>query len=92
VENGTLMRPTLKRVTVTFTPEGIELAVAYDHDHVPANPGTRGRTTTAARMASKGLETALDALDRGQLVWGGFATSTRATEDKVIVEREEHAA
>jgi hypothetical protein len=86
------MRPTLKRVTVTFTPEGIELAVGYDHDHEPANPGTRGRTTTAARMASAGLRRALEHLNRGTPVWTGFGTDTRQSTDTIVIERGEEQA
>jgi hypothetical protein len=80
--------PLLKRLAVTFTEEGVEFAVRYSHDdgEVP-NPGTKGRTTTAARLARKGLEAALEGLDKGAWRWGGFGTNTRESEDRIISER-----
>jgi hypothetical protein len=78
----------LREIRVTFDRE-IEISITYahrddDHDAV-ANPGTKTRTTAAARMARKGLEVALEGLDRGVPIWGGFATDTRVTRDAILL-------
>ncbi len=78
-------------VTVTFLQEGIELAVEYSHADEPPTPGTKTRTRRAARMARTGLQTALEALGTGPPVWGGFATDTRQSTDRVLVDRERAA-
>ena len=83
---------TVEKIVVTFTGGAIEYSVTYHHDAEPANPGTKRRTITAARMARKGLELALAKLDSGAVLWGGFATSMRESEDRIIVERRENAA
>jgi hypothetical protein len=93
--SASVSAPVLKRLTISFSHEGISYAVAYEHSeaHEPANPGTRSRTTSAARMASAGLRRALDALDQGTPVWTGFGTNTRQSTDRIVIERgEEHAA
>jgi hypothetical protein len=83
----------LTRIVATFRPDAIEYAVTYSHrDHVEANPGTKTRTTTATRMARKGLEAALEGLGSGLVVWGGFGTNTRVSKDTLIVDRKEYAA
>ncbi len=76
----------LRRLTVTFKPEGIEYAVLYAHTNELPTPGTKTRTTKAATMARTGLETALAGLD-GEVVWGGFGTDTRTSRDMVVVDR-----
>jgi hypothetical protein len=50
----------LQRLTVTFNPEGTEYAIVYSHADELPRPGTKTRTTRAARMARKALETALE--------------------------------
>jgi hypothetical protein len=52
--------PVLRRITVTFTAEGIEYSVCYAHTDEPPPPGTKTRTTRALRMARTGLQTALE--------------------------------
>ncbi len=82
-----MARSALRSVTVTFTPEGLEYAVTYAHEGEPPNPGTKTRTTTAARMARRGLEVALEGLAAGAPAWGGFGTNTKVSRDVVMVER-----
>jgi hypothetical protein len=84
--------PVLKRVSVTFDDDGLEIAVAYTHTDEPPMPGSKGRTTKALRMARAGLEAALDSLGTGAGIWGGFATNTRESTDRIMVERKEHAS
>ncbi len=50
----------LRRITITFTAEGIEYGVTCLHTDEPPTPGTKTRTTRASRMARKGLEVALE--------------------------------
>jgi hypothetical protein len=81
--------PVLKRVTVTFGDDGdLEVAVTYTHDEggVP-NPGTKKRVTAATRMASEGLQCALEALGSGPGQWGGFGANTKVRTDRITVER-----
>jgi hypothetical protein len=86
-------RPTLQRVAATFLEDGsVEVAISYHHTDDPPTPGTKGRTTTAARMAREGLEAALEGLSNGGVVWVGFGTNTRESTDHVIVERREEQA
>ncbi len=49
-------------------------------------PDTKKKTATAARMARKGLEAALEALGSGPVVWGGFGTNMQVTKDTIIVD------
>jgi hypothetical protein len=87
------MSRVLRSIRVTFDGEGaIEYAVSYQHRDEPPSPGTKARTATAARMARKGLEAALEALSSGPMVWGGFATDARKSTDTVMIDRKEHAA
>jgi hypothetical protein len=65
------MSRVLRSIRVTFTRGGIEFAVTYAHDGEQPMPGTKQRTATAARMARKGLEAALEALGSGPVVLGG---------------------
>jgi hypothetical protein len=83
---------TLKCVSAVFHPDGtIEYAISYLHtDDPPSAPGSKGRTTRASRMARRGLESALEGLDKGDVLWGGFGTSMRESTDHVVVERREH--
>ena len=88
---------TLQRLIVTFKPDGTtEISVTYTHseadDAALANPGTKTRTRSATRMAAYGLQRALEGLDKGTPIWGGFATNTRTSRDTIIVDREESAA
>jgi hypothetical protein len=85
---------TLRRLVVSFERDSIEYAVTYEHTDSPPTPGTKKRTTTAARMAAAGLERALEALREpgGPVVWGGFGTNTKVSKDTIIVDRKEHAA
>jgi hypothetical protein len=85
----------LQRLIITFKPDAtLEFAVTYAHGEAeePPNPGTKKRTTSAARMAAHGLRLALEGLDKGTPIWGGFATNTRTSRDTIIVDREESAA
>ena len=82
----------LRSIRLTFTREGIEFAVTYAHDGEQPTPGTKKRTATAAAVARKGLELALEALDSGPVAWGGFGTDTRVIKDTIIVDRKERAA
>lgn len=86
--------PALKQVLTIFREDGsIEYAVSYAHIDEPPTPGSKKRTTTASRMARRGLQAALEGLDQGYaLTWGGFGTNTRESTDRIIVEREENAA
>ena len=81
----------LERIIVTFHREGLEVGVSYAHADEPPTPGTKTRTRMAARMAEAGLRRALEGLDRGSVAWGGFATDTRQSTDKVLVDRERAA-
>jgi hypothetical protein len=85
----------LRKLTVTFQPDAtLELAVTYAHgdlDETP-NPGTKKRTTSAARMAAHGLRDALAHLEQGALVWGGFGTNMKVSRDTIVVNRKEKAA
>jgi hypothetical protein len=68
-----LMQRTLQRLIVTFTPEGIEYAVSYQHDashSKSTSPGMKTRTVQAARMATAGLERALANLKDSEPKWG----------------------
>jgi hypothetical protein len=46
---------------------GGEYAGAYDHDHEPPTPGSKGRTRAAARMVQKALEAVLEGLGTGSM-------------------------
>ena len=87
--------PELREISVAFTAEGIMISVTYGHrDQIP-NPGTKTRSRTATRMAAYGLRLALEGLDKGTPIWGGFATNTRTSKDTIIVDgepKEEDAA
>jgi hypothetical protein len=87
-----MIAPALKKLTVTFGEGDLELAVTYLHDGEMPNPATKSRTTIAARMAAVGLRRALESLERGGLLWGGFATNTRESTDQILVERKEHTS
>jgi len=85
----------LQRLIITFKPDAtLELAVTYAHGEAdePASPGTRKRTTSAARMAAHGLRDALAHLEQGTLVWGGFGTNMKVSRDTIVVDRKEKAA
>ncbi len=84
----------LQRIMITFNPDGtLDFAVTYAHDdHEVANPGTKTRTTTAARMAAEGLRDALAGLETGSLVWGGFGTNMKVSRDTIVIDRREKAA
>jgi hypothetical protein len=86
------MKRELRSITVIFDGAAIEYAVSYQHRDEPPSPGSKARTITAARMARRGLELALERLGSGAVMWGGFATNTRESEDTIIVERKENAA
>ncbi len=76
----------LRRITITFTAEGIEYGVTYLHTDEPPTPGTKTRTTRASRMARKGLEVALEGLGTGAVAWGGYGTDTKESTDHILVE------
>jgi hypothetical protein len=84
----------IRRMIVTFNRDEVEVSITYSHDHEPASAGSKKRTTTAARMARKGLERALEGLDTAgeAVVWGGFATDTHLTTDVVVLDRKKRAA
>ena len=85
------MKRELKRLTITFTPKGLEYAVVYDHTDEPPTPGTKTRTRRASQMTRKGLEEALRGLE-GDLSWGGFGTDTRTSRDVLVADRRGRAA
>jgi hypothetical protein len=82
----------LRSIRVTFTREEIEFAVTYAHPHEHPTPGTKKRTATAARMARKDLEAALEVLGSGPVACGGFATNTQVSKDTIIADRKERVA
>jgi hypothetical protein len=85
----------LRKLTITFQPDAtLEFAVTYAHGEAdePPSPGTKKRTTSAARMAAHGLRNALAHLERGALVWGGFGTNMKVSRDTIVVNRKEKAA
>jgi hypothetical protein len=82
----------LCEIKVSFAHEGIMICVSYGHTNEPPQPGTKTRTRSATRMAAYGLRRALEGLDKGTPIWGGFATNTRTSRDTIIVDREESAA
>jgi hypothetical protein len=88
--------PCIRRMIVTFNRDEVEISITYSHDssEATATPGSKKRTTTAARMARKGLEHALEGLDAAgeAVVWGGFATDTSLTTDVVVLDRKKRAA
>ncbi|HEV8045581.1 MAG TPA: hypothetical protein VGP38_10390 [Rubrobacter sp.] len=74
-------RPELRSVTATFARSAGTIE--------EPDPGTKTRTTTAARMARRGLALALERLEgeaSSSLVWGGFGTDTRISRDEVLAE------
>jgi hypothetical protein len=75
----------LQRITITFTPEGIEYGVTHFHTDEPPKPGTKTRTARASRMARKGLEVALEGLGTGAAQWGGYATDTWQSTDWILL-------
>ncbi len=80
------MKPVLQSVLVRFEREGVEIAVSYSHlETGQPNPGTKTRARRAARMARAGLQTALEGLDRGDALWGGYGTDTHESTDRVLV-------
>jgi hypothetical protein len=84
---------TLQQVSATFREDGsVEVAISYRHTDDPPTPGSKGRTTTATRMARKGLEAALAGLDKGDVLWGGFGTGISESTDTVLAERREEQA
>jgi hypothetical protein len=100
-------------VLVRFTREGCEFEISYTADDGvksakgkgqnfdptksdPA-PGSKSRTTTATRMASKALEAALQYLyksERAELdvVWGGYATNTLESTDCILIDKKRKGA
>ncbi len=80
------MNPVLQSVLVRFEREGVEIAVSYSHrEPAQPNPGTKTRTRRAAKMARAGLQTALEGLDRGDALWGGFGTNVNESTDRLLV-------
>ena len=80
------MKPVLQSVLVRFEREGVEIAVSYSHlETGQPNLGTKTRTRRAARMARAGLQAALEGLDRGDVLWGGYGTNTHESTDRVLV-------
>jgi hypothetical protein len=60
------MKPVLQSILVRFEREGMELSVSYEHASTEQpSPGTKKRTTRAARMARVGLQSALEGLVKG---------------------------
>jgi hypothetical protein len=58
--------PILRRVTVTFSPEGIRLSALYRHEG-GANPGTRRRAREVGELVRGGLKRVFDALEGGEI-------------------------
>jgi len=79
------VKPVLQSVLVRFEREGVELSVTYGHGYGQPSPGTKKRTRRASRMARAGLQVALDGLDRGDALWGGYGTDTHESTDRVLV-------
>jgi hypothetical protein len=82
----------LCEIKVSFAHEGIMICVTYGHTNEPPQPGTKTRTRSATRMAAYGLRRALEGLDKGTPIWGGFATDMRRSKDMIMVDRKESAA
>jgi hypothetical protein len=77
----------ISRVTVTFVPDGsLEVDVTYTHEEV-LTPGSKRRTTSAARMASMALERAQEHLRSGRVIWGGFGTNMRTSTDRILIDK-----
>jgi hypothetical protein len=81
----------LRRLTISFTRDAILYAIEYASDasdNGSSAPGSKARTSRAARIARAGLGLAIEGLDAGEPVWGGFATNTRVHADELIAEPE----
>ena len=77
----------LRRITITFDSKGdVELDVNYEHSGEMPTPGSKGRIRSAATLAREGLRYALEELDNGRLLWGGYGTNTKVSTDKIIVD------
>jgi hypothetical protein len=79
----------ISRITVSFGSRGVEIDVTYTHDvlEVVEMPGSKGRTSQAARLASMALERTQDHLRTGRPLWGGYATNLRTTTDRLLVDK-----
>jgi hypothetical protein len=67
---------TLRRLTLDFKPDGIQLRTLYKRQHGPG-PNTKGRRREVVQLARGGLERALEALEAGDvedLGTSGFET------------------
>jgi hypothetical protein len=60
---GELM-PELRRLTLDFKPDGIQVRTLYKRQHGPG-PNTKTRRREVAQLARGGLERALEALEGG---------------------------
>jgi hypothetical protein len=59
--------PELRRVILTFKPDGIQVRTLYQRQGGPG-PSTRARRREVAQLARTGLERALEALAAGDVV------------------------
>jgi hypothetical protein len=67
---------TLRRLVLTFTPEGVELRALYRSQEGP-NPGTKARGREVAGLVRTGLRQALEALESGAECVGTSGFTTR---------------
>jgi hypothetical protein len=78
----------ISRVVITFRGEGIDLDITYTHNEdVALVPGSKGRTSQAANLASMALERAQEHLRTGRVIWGGFGTNMRTSTDRILVDK-----
>lgn len=79
---------TLSGITLAFLAEGgIELRIAYDFEGDLPNPGTKTRMKRDKKMALAALKVALEVLEEGEPIWGGFAQGRTRARDTLLVEK-----
>ena len=76
--------PVLKRVSVTFAEEGVQVRALYHHKD-GANPGTRRRAREVGELVRAGLKRLADALEGGEISLVGEA-GFEVREDVLSVE------
>jgi hypothetical protein len=79
----------VNRLVITFTREGLELAISYSHSEADqiSSPGSKRRVVSGVGMASKALEAALASMDEGKPAWGGYRTNERVSTDHILIDR-----
>jgi hypothetical protein len=66
----------LKRLVLTFKPDGVEIRALYRRENGP-NPGTKARGREVPELARSGLTQALEALEAGAECVGTSGFTTR---------------